>query len=131
MATVAVAVLRPPFDEVEVALAGHPPPVLAEAGGTASFLTVDPGPPLGAGLGMHNWPTQVVPLAPGGVVVFYTDGLVERRDEDLTVGLERLRAAVVADGPAVVCQNVMRAVIDKYAPGDDIALLAMRRAITD
>jgi hypothetical protein len=31
----------------------------------------------------------------------------------------------------VVCQNVMSAVVDKYAPVDDIALLVMRRAITD
>jgi anti-sigma regulatory factor (Ser/Thr protein kinase) len=32
-------------------------------------------------------------IAPGDVVLLYTDGLVERRDTDILVGLERLRSA--------------------------------------
>ena len=36
---------------------------------------------------------HAVDLPPGATVVLYTDGLVERRTEELDVGLERLRAA--------------------------------------
>jgi serine phosphatase RsbU (regulator of sigma subunit) len=59
-------------------------------------------------------------------MLLYTDGLVERRDVPLDQRLERLREAVSADDPEVVCRNVMHRLID--APtDDDIAVLAVRR----
>jgi serine phosphatase RsbU (regulator of sigma subunit) len=126
-----IAVLRPPFDELLVASAGHPPPIVATPDHVSTFVAVDTGPPLGAALGDLSWPATAVPFAPGSAAVLYTDGLVERRDEDLSDGLERLRQSVRADAPPAICQAVMAALIGDYAPADDVALLAVRRSDDD
>jgi anti-sigma regulatory factor (Ser/Thr protein kinase) len=68
-----------------------------------------------------------VSLEPGGSVVLYTDGLVERRPENIDVGLERL-AAAAADGPLEaeqLCDRVLRAALPSGATSDDVALLAL------
>jgi serine phosphatase RsbU (regulator of sigma subunit) len=127
IATVAVAMTRAPYDEFHIASAGHLPPIVAAQAGPASFADIDIGPPLGAGVRDQRWPRTTVALARGSVAVLYTDGLVERRGEHLDTGLERLRAAVVADEPSALCQAVMGAVVGRMAPADDIAMLAMRR----
>jgi serine phosphatase RsbU (regulator of sigma subunit) len=57
----------------------------------------------------------------------YTDGLVERRDEPLDAGLDRLRAIVSADSPPRVTREIMRTLIGDEAPADDIALLVVQR----
>jgi anti-sigma regulatory factor (Ser/Thr protein kinase) len=62
----------------------------------------------------------------GSVLVLYTDGLIERRGESLTEGLERLRRSVSSDEPERLCGRVMEALIGSYVPADDIALLALR-----
>jgi hypothetical protein len=126
MATAAIAVSYPPYDEVVVALAGHPPPVSAEEGSEPELLDLRPGPPLGVGRSARPSATPV-PLAPGGVLVGYTDGLVERRGEPIHLGLERVRAAVSAKDPSPLCDDVMATVIGDHIPEDDIALLAIRR----
>jgi serine phosphatase RsbU (regulator of sigma subunit) len=128
MVTVAAAIVRPPYDELHLALAGHPPPVLAHPDREASLVDADPGPPLGAALEGDAWPVATVPLQPGSVVAFYTDGLVERRHEDIDEGLERLRQAVRASEPGQVCRTVMSSLIGDHAPSDDVALLAVRRS---
>jgi serine phosphatase RsbU (regulator of sigma subunit) len=68
-----------------------------------------------------------IALPVGAVLLLYTDGLVERRGESLDLGLQRLASALVADEPETVCQKVMAALVGGETPGDDIALLAMRR----
>jgi serine phosphatase RsbU (regulator of sigma subunit) len=130
MATVAVAVIRSPYDAVELAIAGHPPPVIAEVSGPASLVEVEVGPPLGVAFGDQRWPATSFAFRPGSVLVLYTDGLVERRGEDLDVGLERLRAAVAADHPQAVCQTIMGALVGNHAADDDVALLAIRRGVS-
>jgi sigma-B regulation protein RsbU (phosphoserine phosphatase) len=101
--------------------------VIAHVDEAATLVDVEPGPPLGASVGDHRWPLHEVSLPLGAVVAFYTDGLVERRDEPLDDGLERLMAAVVASPPSAVCQTVMSTLVGNRAPDDDVALLAMRR----
>ncbi len=126
MATAAVVLTHPPYDDALVALAGHPPPVLVVEGGTPELVEARPGPPLGVGRGVR--PAAItVPLEPGAVLVGYTDGLIERRGESIHLGLERVRAAVSAKDPATVCEDVMSKVVGSYVPEDDIALLAVRR----
>jgi serine phosphatase RsbU (regulator of sigma subunit) len=122
-----VAVLSPPYDEASIVIAGHPPVIAAMPGEPAAFVDAVAGPPLGVGIDLP-WPVTKVPLPPGGVLFFYTDGLIERRDETLDAGLERLQLAVVADRPEVVCQQVMAAVVDARESQDDIAILAVRRS---
>jgi serine phosphatase RsbU (regulator of sigma subunit) len=126
IATAALAVSHPPYDQVLLALAGHPPPVLAVEGEPTTLLDVAPGPPLGAGTSDRP-PAHPVPMATGSVLVGFTDGLVERRGEPIDVGLERVRAAVRPQDPGAVCETVMSTVIGSHVPADDIALLAVRR----
>lgn len=126
MATVACAVLTPPYDTVRVSLAGHPPPLLAAGGAPAGFMDIDPDPPLGAGV--FDRAATPAALPPGGVVVLYTDGLVERRYDSLDERFERLRGAVSADRPSVVCRTVMERMLGDDAAEDDVAMLVLRRA---
>ena len=127
MATCAVAVVSPPYDHVSVALAGHPPILFASPGRPATFIDAVAGPPLGVRTDLP-WPVTTIPLDPGDVLFFYTDGLIERRDESLDEGLERLKLVVTAAPPEVVCQQVMAALIGSREPQDDVAILALRRS---
>jgi len=126
IATVVCAVMQPPYDTMTLALAGHPPPVIASPGGSAELVVVEPAPPLGMVWDVDHRSTDVT-LPPGAVVAFYTDGLVERRHESLAVGLERLRAAVTAGPADTVARDIMRALLAGWVPQDDIALVVVRR----
>jgi phosphoserine phosphatase RsbU/P len=126
IATVACAVMQPPYDTMTLALAGHPAPVIAAPGRPAELAAVEPAPPLGMASDVGHWSTDVA-LPPGAVVAFYTDGLVERRHESLSVGLERLRATVTAGPADTVARDIMRALMADWVPQDDIALVVVRR----
>ena len=109
-----------------LAVAGHPPPVMAVPGRAAEFAAVDVGPPIGTSA-QSRYSTTTSTLAPETVVAFYTDGLIERRGEPIDVGLERLRAAMTPGAPHLVARDIMRHLIGGFVPHDDIALLVMRR----
>jgi phosphoserine phosphatase RsbU/P len=126
IATVACAVTDPPYDTMTVASAGHPPPVIAAPGMRPLLAGVDPDPPLGSGSG-HRQSSATIPLAPGAVVAFYTDGLVERRGEPIDVGLDRLCAAISLAHPNDVTRDVMHQLIGSTTPDDDIALVVLRK----
>jgi serine phosphatase RsbU (regulator of sigma subunit) len=70
-------------------------------------------------------------IEPGTQAVFYTDGLVERRDETLDVGLRRLVQNVAALDDTLPPAGVCEALIDRMASGideprrDDIAVVAI------
>jgi anti-anti-sigma factor len=74
-------------------------------------------------------PRQVttLPIPAGALLCFYTDGLVERPDEVIDDGLERLRLAVGAQSPEAACAEVMGAMVGSEPARDDIALLIIRR----
>jgi sigma-B regulation protein RsbU (phosphoserine phosphatase) len=126
IATVACAVTESPFDSVTLAVAGHPPPIVAAPGRPTEFAPVDVGPPLGMGFAVPRTSTTVA-LAPGAVMAFYTDGLVERRGESIEVGLERLRATIRPVSPDRVAREVMHQLLADIVPADDIALVIIRR----
>ncbi|HEY1828368.1 MAG TPA: SpoIIE family protein phosphatase [Acidimicrobiales bacterium] len=125
MATVVCGVLKPPFDELRMCRAGHLPPLMIEPDGTARFLETPPVPPLGvvAELDAHSsrWKVEE-----GSTIVLYTDGLVERRGEDITDGLARLSGAVRSEAPERLCIEIMKSMIGSYVPADDVAVLALR-----
>jgi sigma-B regulation protein RsbU (phosphoserine phosphatase) len=127
LATVVCAVSTPPYDVFRIALAGHPPPVIAAPGAPAAFPDLPVGPPLGVGADEPRSSTEV-PLPEGSVMALYTDGLIERRGEVIDAGLERLRRAVRADEPEAVCNRVLRELIGARIPTDDIAMVALHRA---
>ena len=126
VATVQLAVFEPSLRRLQLSSAGHLPPVLAVAGQPAALLEVPTDPPVGV-TGEQRRRTTTINVPPGASLCFYTDGLVERRGTSLDVGLKRLCEAVVAGPVESVCTSVMGQLIGDDPPGDDVALLAMRR----
>jgi sigma-B regulation protein RsbU (phosphoserine phosphatase) len=126
MVTLACAVAQPPYDRVRICLAGHPPPVLAASGDRGRLVEMPVGPPLGV---LPTTARTSVEMAwpVGAVLLFYTDGLVERRDADLSARLDQLAHAVPATDPDTACAVVMHEMIRNDAVPDDIAVLAARR----
>jgi len=129
MATVLYAVLAPGLDLMRVCLAGHFPPVIAHPGGPAELADVAPGLLIGAAVGAQR-PVATVPIPPGTLLCFYTDGLVERAGEVIDDGLARLCQAVTAGPPDAACSAVMRALVGSEPARDDIALLMLRRQVS-
>jgi sigma-B regulation protein RsbU (phosphoserine phosphatase) len=125
-ATVVCAVSRPPHESFRIAVAGHPPPILAGPERRCELLAVHAEPPVGIGNDISRTAIDV-PLPRGGLLAFYTDGLIERRGELLDVGLERLRRAVRPDPADTVVRDVMHSLLSDRVPTDDIALVAVRR----
>ncbi|WP_431675982.1 PP2C family protein-serine/threonine phosphatase [Kitasatospora sp. KL5] len=70
--------------------AGHPPPVLLHADGTAVLLDQATDPPLDAHPEPTPRPQATVAFNPGDVLALYTDGLIERRGQDIDTGLMAL-----------------------------------------
>lgn len=125
VATVIYAVIEPSRRWMNVSLAGHPPPVLAAPGAPARVLDAPADLPVGAYPDAARRAVEV-PLEAGTVAFFYTDGLVERRDRPLHVGLGELLEAV-APGPAEqVCAAAMATLIGDEPRTDDVAVLAVR-----
>ena len=103
-------------------------PVLVTPGNDAQLMWATPtSPPLGAVQHVTR-ATTTIDLPAGGLLLLYTDGLVERRGEDIDAGLERLRSSVKAGSAYEVCRDVMHDLIGNEAVADDIALLAVQRA---
>ncbi len=73
--------------------AGHLPPLVRTADGEVRFLDEGGSPPIGV-FPDAVYQESVTDIGAGAVVVLYTDGLIERRDEDIDVGMERLARAV-------------------------------------
>ncbi|MGA8516769.1 MAG: SpoIIE family protein phosphatase [Pseudonocardiaceae bacterium] len=126
MATVLLAMFEPSFERLHLSSAGHPPPVLALPGQPAVLLDVPSDHPVGVPGGLRRR-AATISLPPGALLCFYTDGLVERRDASLDVGLDRLCAAIVAGPVDSVCAEVMARMVGGDPPGDDVAMLAVRR----
>jgi anti-sigma regulatory factor (Ser/Thr protein kinase) len=91
------------------------------------FLETTPFLPLG--VDEHAIATERVhPLAAGDTLLLYTDGLVERRDESIDVGFERLRDAL-RDAPGDVealCDHVLDRTLGDHPGQDDVAVLTVR-----
>ncbi|MFD9700923.1 PP2C family protein-serine/threonine phosphatase [Lentzea sp. NPDC059081] len=126
MATVAYAIIDTATHRMTLALAGHLPPVVVGPGEEARFVGAPVGPPIGFDLGVSGRRSIGVDVPPGALVALYTDGLVERRGQDLDAGLELLRGAVRAVEPEAACIRVMAVMVGDQPATDDIALVAIR-----
>jgi anti-sigma regulatory factor (Ser/Thr protein kinase) len=126
MATAAYAILEPGTGALEYASAGHLPPVVTGPAGQARLLDVTTAPPLGT-LPYASYPVTHETLLPGETLLLYTDGLVERRREPLTAGLERLReVASTAVGVEHLCDRITQRLVPPQGADDDIAIVAIR-----
>jgi hypothetical protein len=108
--------------------AGHPPPALLQPGGAVEFLDQATDPPLGARPEPAPRRQATEPFTDGAVLVLYTDGLIERRREDIDTGLARL-ARSLARHPAADPETLADALLtDLLPPGgltDDTALVIL------
>ena len=107
--------------------AGHPPPAVLRQDGSVDWLPLADGPPLG--VAEHRREQATVAFEVGDTLLAFTDGLVERRDEGIDTGLERLaRAAPHLAHPALAegVQRVVDSVRDETYD-DDMAALGLRR----
>lgn len=111
------------------ACAGHPPPLLVSATGSAEFLWDGRSAPLDVWIDEPPRREKgTAQLARGDLLILYTDGMVERRDASIDAGLDRLAAtASAAHGQpaAVTAGSVFRALQDEQH-SDDMCLLALR-----
>jgi sigma-B regulation protein RsbU (phosphoserine phosphatase) len=126
MATVLLGVFEPSIEAMRLSSAGHPAPVLAVPDKRPDFVSVSTDPPLGIEPEIKRAATTVL-LPPGATMLFFTDGLVEKRDASIDAGLGALLDVVATEGPNEVCATVMRKLVGDRAPRDDIALLAVQR----
>ncbi|MDR3717577.1 MAG: PP2C family protein-serine/threonine phosphatase [Bryobacteraceae bacterium] len=132
--TAALAALRPESGEIELARAGHNPPLLVRSGGEIAFLK-----PSGIAFGMAgpvvfdpHLGRETVVLEPGDLLLLYSDGITEAMDrEQAQFGEERLVEALrePADS-AAICARIVDAV-NAFAAGapqhDDMTLVVIRR----
>ena len=126
MATVLYAVIDPGLERLDICLAGHFPPVIAYPGRPAELASV----PVGLIIGVADpapRPVTTLPIPPGALLCFYTDGLIERRGELIDDGLARLCQALTPQPADEACATVMQALVGSGPARDDVALLMVRR----
>ena len=133
-ATLALVVLDPAAGTLRYTTCGHPPPLVISLDGKARYLKGTGTGPLGTGstpvLGSST-------LAPGELILLYSDGLVERPDRTIAEGMAEL--AVVAANAAApdqaaaeraaaerVCQLSVE-LLTRAGHSDDITALAAQR----
>ncbi|MFD2094034.1 SpoIIE family protein phosphatase [Blastococcus deserti] len=125
LATAVVAEVDPGTGAVVVANAGHLP-VLHASSTATGYLTAGRGPALGV-LETARYPETRVRLSGADRLLLYSDGLVERRGQDLAAALDGLRD-LVATGPADP-SRLLDAVLAAFDPpgSDDVTLVGIAR----
>ncbi|MFI9844900.1 PP2C family protein-serine/threonine phosphatase [Nonomuraea sp. NPDC051941] len=130
LATTAVqAVIDTAGCRITYSSAGHLPPVLLHPDGSCALLDQATDPPLGARPDHVTRPQTELPYTAGDTLVLYTDGLIERRGEDIDVGLARLTAALARCSrltPDCLADVALSSLGISSGAGDDVALLVTR-----
>jgi PAS domain S-box-containing protein len=109
--------------------AGHLPPALLHPDGTVSFLDGATDPPLGASPEHATRPEAISPFEEGATLVLYTDGLIERRTEDIDTGLARLTGTLSRHrhaGPEDLADALLTELLPPTGNADDTALVVIR-----
>ncbi|MFD5544792.1 PP2C family protein-serine/threonine phosphatase, partial [Streptomyces sp. NPDC127079] len=109
--------------------AGHPPPALLHPDGRVEFLDRATDPPLDAHPDPQPRPQAVTAFDDGATLVLYTDGLVERRREDIDTGLRRLARSLCANrelDPEELADAVLGELLPPDGATDDTALVVVR-----
>ena len=130
MITLVFGVVDADLSAFRFTAAGHLPPLVISRERQLFVTGGRADPPLGTGR-FPAFRQRVVPLEPGDTLLLYTDGLIERRHESLTRGLERLREAAApiweVRDPHEAMAIVVNALLGDARPSDDVALLLLRR----
>jgi serine phosphatase RsbU (regulator of sigma subunit) len=128
LVTMVYAVADPGRDELQVINAGHPPPVLLAADGTMEVLEHPSTLILGVGGGQRA--IRSAAFRPGDRLFLYTDGLVERRDEDADAAMARLVTALGRPRTAGSDDGWLSALVEEVRDptrDDDVAALLVAR----
>jgi hypothetical protein len=127
-ATCLYAVYDPVAGTCTVARAGHPPPAVVGPDGSVRVAEAAADPPLG----VAEPPFEVAELAvpDGGLLIFYTDGLIESADVDADTGMNRL-AGLLRTHHRQTLEQLCDSLTSGLLPADslrtdDAALLAVR-----
>lgn len=127
----AMAVSEDPTRPVQLAVAGHPPPLLVDGDSVTEAST--PAPVLGA-FPNEEWALEATVVAPNQQLVVITDGVTEAQGGDGRFGEERLRAVLNGvTSPALATQQIEVA-LNEFAGGtleDDAAIIAIAPASAD
>jgi anti-sigma regulatory factor (Ser/Thr protein kinase) len=127
-ATVFCGVLDPDTGNLAYSSAGHPPAVVTQPDGTADLLDQGRSRPLGVRAGSERAEAKyTVPAR--ATLLLYTDGLVERRRQPLTAGIDQVTAAV-REGRSADLEDLAAGLMKDMEPPsgyqDDVALLLYR-----
>jgi serine phosphatase RsbU (regulator of sigma subunit) len=126
LVTVLYLLVEPESGAVQMANAGHLPPLFVRDG-KARQLPVAVGLPFGAGPDERL--TEPFQMESGDAVIIVTDGLVERRGEDIDLGMTRVTAA--AEGGRGTARELLRRVLvaggGELGHDDDVTVLVLRR----
>ncbi|WP_443063869.1 PP2C family protein-serine/threonine phosphatase [Streptomyces sp. NBC_00659] len=128
-ATVVQAVVDTRARRIMYSSAGHPPPVLLHPDGTFDLLDRATDPPLGARPEHVPHPHADLRYTHGDTFVLYTDGLIERRGEDIDASLQRLTDALARHAgqePEGLADALLADLGVSSGARDDVALIVIR-----
>ena len=127
-ATVFCGVLDPATGDLAYSSAGHPPAVVTHPDGTTGLLDRGRSRPLGVRARTER-PEAHHSVPPRATLLLYTDGLVERRRQPLTNGIDRVAEAVLNGSSATLEELATDVMAGMAPPGgfeDDVAMLLYR-----
>ncbi|GAA1908301.1 hypothetical protein GCM10009716_17810 [Streptomyces sodiiphilus] len=127
--TVIQAVIDNRERSITYSSAGHPPPILLHPNGAVEFLDRATDPPLGTRLLPSPRPEARTHYLPDSLLVLYSDGLIERRGEDIDIGLARLAGSLVRHArqdPEALADSLLADLEDPQGTTDDTALIVLR-----
>ena len=120
----AVCLAYKPGDRILTwSVAGHLPPVMRLVEGTVETLSHTVGPPLDVDPSFE-YRDQAIQVSPGTLLVLYTDGLIERRDESIDVSLKRLVTELEAAPPTpkAAVDHLLNGFLS-HPSSDDVAIV--------
>jgi CheY-like chemotaxis protein len=128
VATAVVAFIDPASGATTVVNAGHPPCLVISPDGVARRLDIPASPPLGA-FATTTYGATNFTLTLGSVLLLYSDGLIERRGEDIDDSINKLVARSSGSFDRDLDRVLDRLINDALAPlpgYDDMVVLALR-----
>ncbi len=128
--TLMAGLFSPQSGAIEVASAGHHPPLLRRADGTVEEVPYPSAPPLGI-IPEQQYPTACFQLARGEAALGFTDGVVEARNpEGEEYGLQRLKQVFATDAGPKTIRRVLRSLArfaGSHSQRDDTTMVLMWR----
>ncbi|WP_040495862.1 PP2C family protein-serine/threonine phosphatase [Ilumatobacter nonamiensis] len=131
MATALAMVYDASTRTLEIASAGHLPPIVVEPGTAARTLDCGLGPPIGSGLGGYT--SLVRPFPARAVIIGFTDGMIERRDApidqciaEFCVMVDQVLATNTVDHAVRALTALVRARAAQTVESDDAAAVILQ-----